>query len=167
MGRPLRFFLLALALLGIGLALYAWASPYFFLRSLQKAILEGDRARLERMVDFPRLREGLKSQLQAHLLKSVEEEAKQNPFASLAYLFVAGMVDPLVDALVSPEGLAALGTGAEPGEASKEEVESWRLRYLDLHTAYLYNPKDPASRLYLERQGLFGWKVARMEIPMD
>ena len=167
MGRSLKFSLLALALLGIGLALYAWASPYFFLRSLQKAILEGDRARFERMVDFPRLREGLKSQLQAHLLKSVEEEAKQNPFASLAYLFVAGMVDPLVDALVSPEGLAALGTGLDPEQAPKEEVRGWRLRYLDLRTAYLYNPKDPASRLYLERQGLSGWKVVRMEIPLE
>jgi hypothetical protein len=119
------------------------------------------------MVDFPRLREGLKSQLQARLLKSVEEEAKQNPFASLAYLFVAGMVDPLVDALVSPEGLAALGTGLDPGQAPKEEVRGWRLQYLDLRTAYFYNPKDPESRLYLERQGLFGWKVVRMEMPLE
>ncbi len=167
MGRILKFSLLALVLLGIGLALYAWASPYLFLRSLQKAILEGDRVRLERMVDFPRLREGLKSQLQAHLLKSVEEEAKQNPFAGLAYLFVAGMVDPLVDALVSPEGLATLGTGADPGEAPKEEVKSWHLRYVDFRTVYVHHPKDPQSRLYLERQGLFGWKVVRMEIPMN
>ena len=55
------------------------------------------------------------------------QEVAQNPLAGLAYLFVAGMVDPLVDALVSPEGLAALGTGMGPGEAPKEAVTGWRL----------------------------------------
>lgn len=95
----------------LGLAAYLWASPYRFLRALQGAILEGDRARLERMVDFPRVREGLKSQIQAQLLKEAGQAGEQNPFAGLAYLLVAGMVDPLVDALISPEGLAALAPG--------------------------------------------------------
>lgn len=167
MTRFPRMFFAALGLFVLGLATYLWASPYLFLRSLQGALLEGDRARLERMVDFPRVREGLKSQIQMQLLKSLEQEAEQNPFAGLAYLFVAGMIDPLVDALVSPEGLAALGTGAEPGEAPQEEVKSWRLRYVDFRTVYVHHPKDPQSRLYLERQGLFGWKAVRMEIPMN
>jgi hypothetical protein len=60
-----------------------------------------------------------------------------------------------------------LGTGAEPGKAPKEEAKRWRLRYLDFRTAYIYHPKDPQSRLYLERQGLFGWKVVRMELPLE
>ncbi|WP_347240147.1 hypothetical protein [Thermus sp.] len=60
-----------------------------------------------------------------------------------------------------------MGTGAEPGKAPKEEAKRWRLRYLDFRTAYIYHPKDPQSRLYLERQGLFGWKVVRMEFPLE
>ncbi|WP_018110721.1 DUF2939 domain-containing protein [Thermus igniterrae] len=167
MGRGLKWVLAALGLAVLALGLYLWASPYLFLRSLQAAILQGDKVRLERLVDFPRLREGLKAQLQAKLLQETQKEAETNPFAGLAYLLVAGMVDPLVDLLVSPEGFAALGTGAEPGEAPKEEVKSWRLRYQGFQTAYLYHPQDPQSRLYLERQGLWGWKVVRMEIPLD
>lgn len=112
--RGIRAFLVALGLLALGLGLYTWASPYLFLRDLQGAILEGDRARLERMVDFPRVREGLKAQIHAQLLKEVGKEVQANPFAGLAYLFAAGLVDPLVEVLVSPEGLAALGTGAGP-----------------------------------------------------
>ncbi len=118
-------------------------------------------------MDFPRVREGLKAQVQTRLLQEVVREAEQNPFAGLAYLFVAGMVDPLVDALVSPEGLAALGTGMGPGEAPKEAAQGWRLAYRDFRTAYVYNPQDPNSRLYLERQGLFGWKVVRMGLPLE
>jgi len=167
MARSPKTLLAAIGFLVLGLVAYLWASPYLFLRALQGALLEGNRARLEQMVDFPRVREGLKSQIQAHLLKKVEQEGEQDPFAGLAYFFVAGMVDPLVDALVSPEGLAALGTGAEPGKAPKEEVKHWRLRYLDFRTAYIHHPKDPQSRLYLKRQGLFGWKVVRMEMPLE
>ncbi|GAB5603615.1 DUF2939 domain-containing protein [Thermus sp. FJN-A] len=166
MGRSLKLFLAAMGLGLFALVLYLWASPYLFLRSLQGAVLEGDRARLERLVDFPRIREGLKSQIQAQLLQEMSREAERNPFASLGYLFVAGMVDPLVEALVSPEGLAALGTGAGPGEAPKEAVKEWRLAYRDFHTAYVYNPEDPKSRLYLERQGLFRWRVTRVELPL-
>ena len=167
MGRAVK---VALAVLALGLsafALYLWASPYLFLRALQGAVLEGDRARLERLVDFPRVREGLKAQVQARLLRQMGQEVAQNPLAGLAYLFVAGMVDPMVDALVSPEGLAALGTGLGPGEAPKEAVKGWRLAYQDFRTAYVYRPEDPSSRLYLERQGLFGWKVVRMELPLE
>jgi len=167
MGRAVK---VALAVLALGLsafALYLWASPYLFLRALQGAVLEGDRARLERLVDFPRVREGLKAQVQARLLREMGQEVAQNPLAGLAYLFVAGMVDPLVDALVSPEGLAALGTGMGPGAAPKEAVKGWRLAYQDFRTAYVYHPEDPRSRLYLERQGLFGWKVVRMELPLE
>ena len=167
MGRAVK---VALAVLALGLsafALYLWASAYLVLRALQGAVLEGDRARLERLVDFPRVREGLKAQVQARLLRQMGQEVAQNPLAGLAYLFVAGMVDPMVDALVSPEGLAALGTGLGPGEAPKEAVKGWRLAYQDFRTAYVYRPEDPSSRLYLERQGLFGWKVVRMELPLE
>ena len=46
MGRAVK---VALAVLALGLsafALYLWASPYLFLRALQGAVLEGDRAYL-------------------------------------------------------------------------------------------------------------------------
>ena len=46
-------------------------------------------------------------------------------------------------------------------------MKGWRLAYQDFRTAYVYRPEDPSSRLYLERQGLFGWKVVRMELPLE
>ncbi|GAA6755038.1 hypothetical protein QT17_00840 [Thermus sp. 2.9] len=167
MRKPLWIALLALGLVGVALGAYLWASPYLFLRHLQNAILAGDRAQLERMVDFPRVREGLKAQINAHVLQEAAKEAENNPFAGLAYLFAAGLVNAFVEALLTPEGLAALGTGAEPGQAPKEEVKNWRLRYLDFRTAYIHHKDDPESRLYLERQGLFGWKVVRLEFPLQ
>jgi hypothetical protein len=147
------------------LGAYIWASPYLFLRSLQSALLAGDQARLERLVDFPRVRQGLKAELHASLLKQVQEEA--NPFAGLAYLFVAGFLDAFVDALLTPEGLASLGTGQEPGQAPKEAVRDWRLAYQGFRLAYVYPKDDPRSRLYLERQGFWGWRVVRLQVPLE
>ncbi|KGQ21493.1 DUF2939 domain-containing protein [Thermus filiformis] len=147
------------------LGAYVWASPYLFLRSLQSAVLAGDQARLERLVDFPRVRQGLKAELHAGLLKQVGEEA--NPFAGLAYLFAAGLLDAFVDALLTPEGLASLGTGQEPGQAPKEAVRDWRLAYQGFRLAYIYPKDDPNSRLYLERQGLWGWRVVRLQVPLE
>ncbi|APD09030.1 MULTISPECIES: DUF2939 domain-containing protein [Thermus] len=165
MRKPVWIALLGLVLIAAGLGAYLWASPYLFLRELQEAILAGDRARLERMVDFPRVREGLKAQINAQLLKELEKT--QDPFAGLGYVFAAGLINAFVDAFLTPEGLAAIGTGAEPGQAPKEEVRNWRLKYQDFRTAYIHHPNDPQSRLYLERQGLFGWRVVRIDLPPE
>jgi hypothetical protein len=167
-----RLALLVLAPLLL-LGAYVWASPYLFLRSLQSALLAGDQARLERLVDFPRVRQGLKAELHASLLKQVqvasrrEHREEANPFAGLAYLFVAGFLDSFVDALLTPEGLASLGTGQEPGQAPKEAVRDWRLAYQGFRLAYIYPKDDPRSRLYLERQGLWGWRVVRLQVPLE
>lgn len=166
MGRAVK---VALAVLALGLsafALYLWASPYLFLRALQGAVLGGPGA-AGKARGLPPGPGGAQGPGPGQAPPGDGTGGGAKPLAGLAYLFVAGMVDPLVDALVSPEGLAALGTGMGPGEAPKEAVKGWRLAYQDFRTAYVYHPEDPRSRLYLERQGLFGWKVVRMELPLE
>ncbi|WP_337843884.1 DUF2939 domain-containing protein [Thermus sp.] len=135
-----------------------FASPYLALRGLGEAVVRQDAQALERYIDFPRVREALKADLNAALLK--EMQGTQDPFAGLGLLFAAGMVE----AFLTPEGLAALGTGLEPGEASLEEARRWRLRWEGLGRVFVHSPEDPSTGLVMERQGL-RWKVVRLRLP--
>ena len=64
---------------GVLLALlvgFYFASPILALGSLTAAAKAGDRAALERKVDFPAVREGLKAQLKAAMDRKFEDDPK-------------------------------------------------------------------------------------------
>lgn len=139
-----------------------FASPYLALKGLAQAVERKDAEALARYVDFPRVREALKADLNAALVKEMGKT--QDPFAGLGLLFAMGMVNTLTDALLTPEGLAALGTGLEPGEAPPEEARKWRLRWEGLGRVFVHHPEDPSTGLVMERQGL-RWRVVRLRLP--
>lgn len=141
---------------------YLVLSPYFALRGLQAAIERQDAAALERYVDFPRVRENLEADLNAAMAKELEK-AQDDPFAALGLLFAGSLIQALVDALLTPEGLASLGTGKDPGEASLEEVRQWRLKRQGLSRVFVHHRDDPQTGLVMERQGL-RWRVVRMVV---
>ena len=151
----LKFFILFSFVLIVIFAFYVWYSPYLFLRSFQKAILKGDIVRIEQMVDFFKIQKELKAKFWSEWLEIAGKEAQQDPLVfGLASLFISGMMEHLVDTIISPEKLIALG--------NLEEIENWRLQYVSFRTAYIYNPKNPNVRFYLERQGLFNWKIVHI-----
>lgn len=154
--------LLALALVALGA--YLVLSPFLTLWGLAAAVQRRDTQALERLVDFPRVREALKRDLGAALMRDMAR--KRDPFAALGTLLAAGLVGPLVDALVTPEGLASIGTGQEPGQASLEEVRNWRLRIHGWSRAFVHHRNDPSSGLVLECQG-WRWRVVRLQLPPD
>lgn len=152
--------LLALA----GLSVYLSLSPLLTLRGLAAAVQRRDTQALERLVDFPRVREALKRDLNEALMRDMPQA--RDPSAALGMLLAAGLVGPLVEALVTPEGLASIGTGQEPGQASLEEVRNWRLRIDGWSRAFICHRNDPSSGLVLERQG-WRWRVVGLQLPLD
>ncbi len=155
-----RWGLTILAFLLVLLGGYLVLSPYWALKGLQAAIERRDAAALEQYVDFPRVRESLKADLNAAMVKELEK-AQDDPFMALGMIFAGGLVQALVDALLTPEGLASLGTGKDPGQASLEEVRQWRLKLQGLSRAYVHHKDDPQTGLVMERQGL-RWRVVRI-----
>jgi hypothetical protein len=104
--------LVVLAAIAAGAAMYA--SPYLMPRAIKQAGLAGDREKLERLIDFPRVREGLKSDLNAVMGEAMKSEMAKpevadNPFAQLlaplAKGLVSNLVDGVVDEVVSPAGI--------------------------------------------------------------
>jgi Protein of unknown function (DUF2939) len=60
----------------VAIALYV-ASPYFTLWKLEQAIEQKDDFQLERLVDWPRIREQMKAEMTAAFLPSMSNEVSR------------------------------------------------------------------------------------------
>jgi hypothetical protein len=173
-------------LIGFAAALFVaiyFASPLFALNALQSAARAGDQDRLSLLVDFPSVRDNLKSSVSARLLKSVRDDPQtaNNPFAALGVLMAPVIVDRVIDAYVTPDGISAMiktgkapklgGDGSAP-QASTDAASQLQksLGYIDLDhfRATLARAGSPGVEwgLVLERRGLFGWKLVRIDLPL-
>lgn len=173
-----------LAAAAIALAGLYFGSPLIAAHGLRAAALAGDADKLQRMVDFPSVRESLKGQLNALLLAEMQKdpEMANNPFAGLALAIVPGIVNQAIEGYVTADGISAMmsahapeATGREGasvvanGEAGADRRPLVSHGYRDLDT-YVITSKDPddaevAFDFVLHRNGLFSWKLARIDLP--
>lgn len=154
--------LIAVVVLGF---VYFWFSPYLALNGLQRAITTKNISAISRYVDLPKVRESLKSDLNRALIQEVEEDT--TGFGALALAFIGPMIDRIVDAYLTPEGLASIGTGEDPTEATgAQNVVHWRIKRLGFSQALVYPKDNPSEGLIMERQGL-GWKVVRLQVNLN
>ncbi|OYZ12556.1 MAG: hypothetical protein B7Y36_03390 [Novosphingobium sp. 28-62-57] len=149
-----------------------FGSPYLAARNLQEAAKSVDADALESSVDFPAVRDSLKSQLNAVMVKKMSEDSsmKSNPFVGLGLMMAPAIIDRMVDSFVTPDGIAAIARGQKPNEGKSDA--SSRITYfyswvnIDRFRVWMRNTeeaKDGPSLLF-ERRGLFSWKLIRIEI---
>jgi alpha-beta hydrolase superfamily lysophospholipase len=156
------------------------ASPVMALQALKSAAEAGDAERLDRVVDFPAVRDSLKSQLNVRMLRMAERDPdlKDNPFAGLATLMIPALVDKAVDAFVTPDAIALMVSRgrAEPSPPrigrveTRDEAEARITRgYRDLDTFVVAstNRADPSERVEFtfRRTGVFAWRLTRIGLP--
>src|SRR4030095_12399022 len=161
----------AILLLAIG-AYFAF-SPYVALRGLRSALHSGDSVALEDRVDFPRLRENLKAQLNVAMLKNLNSELSANAFSALALGLASKLVESMVDSFVTPEGIASLGRGERPNTGSiapissstKEPFANARVtrETLDRFSVWVSNDKGEEARFVFYRYGI-RWKLTGIVI---
>lgn len=104
-----------------------WFSPYWALQGMQAALKDRDADAFAEYIDFPRLRSDLKSDAFAELAQEANSDNEMEAgFAVLG----ASMAGPMIDGMVSPEGLRALFAMKDPDgrgfgimEVSAEDVE--------------------------------------------
>jgi Protein of unknown function (DUF2939) len=151
-----------------------FGSPYYAIYSLRNAAIEGDKDKLEERVDFPAVRDSLKSQMSAAMMKKMQDdpEMQNNPFAGLGTLMMPAIVDRMVDSFVTPDGIAAMVQGQKPNDKSEAqsnpEIES-RTEFVnfDRFRVRLSNSKlnEVSPSFLLERRGFATWKLIKVEIP--
>ncbi len=105
-------FVAALILGGIWFA----RAPYSTLKSIQAAAERRDVPELNRLIDFP----SLKSSMKVLVMDSMNGKPGEapSPGAGLARLFAGALAGPIIEAMVTPESIAAMFSGKLPRRTS-------------------------------------------------
>lgn len=169
----------------IGTGGYWYFSPYVALHSMKAAAEAKDADRLNTYVDYPKLRESFKNDLNARLTESLpsgdNELAKAG--AALGMMLSRPLVDAMVDTMIQPEFIiralneAKAKKGVTEGNADpqgssapaeKKDVEwSSERKSADLIVAYGAERGKPEARVgfVLERSGFADWKLTAIRMP--
>jgi hypothetical protein len=175
-----KFLAAVVALCAVAAIAFYIASPWLAFYQLQQAARAGDRDALEAAVDFPAVREDFKAQLNAAFLTNIESNGhlKDNPLAALGALIVPAVLDRLIDAYVTPQGIATMVAEARTPKPGSPAPVHHGGGHVTAHSEYVsldrfkttMTSKDEPGRplvFVMERRGLFGWKLVRIELPLD
>ncbi len=127
-------------LIGLFVLLAAYIGyPYLTLYWLDHALLTGDTAALESLVDFPQVRQTLKADVKLALIDQAQTQAGQGKIlgifgAALTALLVPTLVDSVVDDVVAPEKII----NSEEVKKRRQEQKSFA-RFRHLRFLYLAN----------------------------
>ena len=177
--------LIAIVMLLVLTVIGAWfGGPYLAVHGLSKAIEQRDTARLERHVDFPRVRSSLRAQLNDHLVRQAGPDIAASPFGALLYGLGGQLGGAAVDTLVTPMGIGAMLQGhvlwkrgrnelqggdtwaatepARPLEGAAHRFERWNRFVVDVPR----QEGQPPLKVVLEPQGI-RWKVVDLQLGLS
>jgi hypothetical protein len=157
-------------------AAWLYASPYLAYRKLTRAADRGDVEALNEVVDFPALRTSFKENLKTAVAREISADA-DNPFAAMGGALAGMLTSRVVDAAVTPSGIAALTRGNDPtedegrGDGGRENTSVERDKgYEGLNRfAVRYMDRENGGEqfaLILRRDGL-GWKLSGIRFGRD
>lgn len=159
----------------VAMAAWVYFGPYVAARSLQSAVEARDSTRISEHVNFPALRESLKASVMSKLTTEATKSNEGGAFAALGVALVSSMIGPLIDAMVSPEGLANMLKGEKPkpdnppaaaDDASSGIERSSRYESLDRFVVTIKKKGEPDSMGFVfAREGLFNWKLSAVRLP--
>jgi len=141
------------------------AMPYLTIYGMYNSVKNHDAAALSSHVDFPALRESVKTNLNATVASTLSR-VNAGPLGQLGNLFASSLASPLVDAMVSPEGVSMLMIGQKPNAltpaASAATDPDLSMGYEDFGTFVVTaKPKGATTGIDLvfTRSGL-GWVLS-------
>lgn len=169
-------------------AAYWYYSPLIALHQMRTAAREHDAESFNARVDYPRLRESVKTQLNAAMNEAVKprestaggESGKLG--ADFGKMLGMALADKMVDAMVNPEFvMGAMARGSveplrrsknkpdtpEPGADKPEPKYTSERVGFDKFIMHLESDKagQPGPSLVMQRHGFASWKLAEVLLP--
>lgn len=178
MNKKIIGVIIALAVVICG---YWYATPYLALNNIKKAAQAGDSEKVSAYIDYPSVRQSFKDQMNALMVKELAVDKEANGWEALGAMIATTMIEKMVDAMVTPEGMTLMlqgknfkdslkpSTDETTDQAISQEKLNYSARYLsmNLFEVTLKNEeKDSQLKVIMERDGL-SWKVKKLVIPMD
>lgn len=178
-------------LLGIAIALGAvafYCTPYLTLKQMREAAKNHDAATLNSYIDYPALRESLKTSLSGSMSHALLKNKTDNGMNAFATMFAAAFVNPMVDTLITPESVSMMlradlpnpsdspqhHTETVSNEAApdddqhhKDTVTSGHYQDFNHFVATVAKKEHPQAlfSFTFERDGLVSWKLKGLTIP--
>ena len=161
----------------VALLLVYIASPYYSLWRFGETIRANDMNALAARVDFPRVRDSLKKQIRDHFI-GVRETKKDDLVAQLLTASGPSLLDQLIDAYVTPDGLATIIGNPAPirnatslASLSSVSRERREIDWSKARRAFFTSPRDFAAEhegitLRFRFNGL-GWKLREIDLNLD
>ena len=162
-------------------AIYLYASPYLVLNNIKNAAEQGDADKLSGYIDFPSVKQSMKDQVKAVMVKELTSSKEQDGFEALGTMLGAAMIDPLIDGLVTPDGVALMLQGQkldfdlnndtpEDKAKGKNEDIDYKAGYLSFNRFKVQiidaDNSDESIDVIMHRDWL-SWKVTRINFSLD
>lgn len=178
MSKKLKWSLVVAGGLLLVLVGYVVAGPYLAINGLRRVVASGQYDELWRFVDYDRLRESVRPQLQARIAEGVIQRLGGRQNDRTIGQVTALIAKPVIDTMVSPQGIATLltgsalaqrvspGTGKDGRPPLNDPLADARTRFESpsLFTATVPNADGKPVIFEFRRDGL-GWKLAGLRLP--
>ena len=159
------------------ISIYIAASPYITVYQIKSAAERHDGEALSEHIEFPSVRQSLKDQANAMLMKEMaKDEMKDKPFAALGAAFGGLMVDKMVEAYVTPACITQLMAGEKPkpteegesgGSSARKPLSDASMSFETLNK-FVVQVKDnngKESTFVLRRRGI-SWKLTEIIVSL-
>lgn len=156
---------------------WIYQTPYRAIEQMETAVHDRNTEQLNRRIDFPKVRSSLKASLGAGLSTSLLGRQSDSGMQAFANMFAAAMLNPMIDALVTPEGLELLlqadlpdpKTSTKPDSASPDKniVISKHYDGINRFVMTVSRTSTPAVTVnfIFERESLTDWILREITIP--
>lgn len=161
----------------VGVFGYFFASPFVVLAQLKRAVDIKSVSQVESLVDFPSVRDSLRSQVGDHIEAHTRQDKWPEWLAQFTLAAGSAIVGDYIDKEVRPENLPTLleadNTLGEGNRSNSGLIESvfqlWKdssYKSFDTFVVRL-TASGPVTSIVLERRNLFHWKVIRVQMDID
>jgi hypothetical protein len=178
MKKKTKWLLAITALILLALLAFVAAGPWLAINGIRNVVASGNYGELWRFVDFDRLRDNLRPQIQEKIARGIIEHAGTGSTTDA----ITGVTDliskPAIDAMVSPVGVATLLRGtALIRQVTGDKDAAGKARAVDplkeaksgyvspsLFTATVHNAEGQPVVFEFSRTGL-SWKLTGIDLP--
>jgi len=169
--------LILFACLLVIFSLWFYFTPHRAVDAMRAAAEARNAAILTEYVEYPALKASLKANIHSLFSQSGHlKEKNTDPFAALGAAMAAAFIDPMIEKLVTPEGLSMMLQGSA---LQLDDRKSKKLSDKDFETSMGYESLDrfvvtvtrkqtleesPVALIF-SRHGLFSWKLSGVQFP--
>ncbi len=167
-----RLFKFAVPALVLAAASWLYATPYLAVNGMRAAAEARDAQRLSGYIDFPAVKENLKSSLNAKIGGDVR--ASEQPLKAMGAALGAMIINPMVDVFITPEAIAGMMQGRKPGLGERAEgtgsnakaETSMGYEGINRFVVSFRRQGDHSQpiAMVLQREGLASWRLVAIRL---